>query len=126
MLTKRKSKYPVIKLILLLISIMVGCKTSAPVEKHLQSPLVKPAKPKYPELAQRAGLEGTVWVKVLIDEKGTPKRAVVEKSSHEIFEEAAIEAAMNSLFTPAVTNNGPITCWVSIPYMFKLDNNEFK
>ena len=89
-----------------------------PVEKQPQP--IKQPQPKYPELAQRAGLEGTVWVKILVDKDGMPKRAVVQKSDAEVFEAPAIEAAMNSLFTPAVMNNGPVTCWVSIPYRFKL------
>ena len=89
-----------------------------PVEK-LPQPIKQP-KPKYPELAQRAGLEGTVHVRILVNKEGVPVRAVVQKSDAEVFEEAAIEAAMNSLFTPAVMNNGPITCWVSIPYKFNL------
>ena len=89
-----------------------------PVEK-LPQPIKQPT-PKYPELAQRAGLEGTVWVKILVNKEGVPVRAVVQKSDAEVFDESAIEAAMNSVFTPAVMNNGPITCWVSIPYRFRL------
>jgi protein TonB len=89
-----------------------------PVEK-LPQPIKQPT-PKYPELAQRAGLEGTVWVKILVNKEGVPVRAVIQKSDAEVFDESAIEAAMNSVFTPAVMNNGPITCWVSIPYRFRL------
>jgi protein TonB len=59
-------------------------------------------------------------VKILIDKYGMPKKVVVQKSDAEIFEESAIEAAMNSKFTPAVMNNASVACWVSIPYKFKL------
>lgn len=89
-----------------------------PVEKQ-PYPIQQPT-PKYPELAQRAGIEGTVYVKILVDKEGRPKKAVVWKSDAEVFNEAATDAAMHSLFTPAVMNNGPVTCWVVIPYKFKL------
>jgi protein TonB len=91
-----------------------------PVERQPQ-PIKQPA-PKYPELAQRAGLEGTVYVKILVDKDGAPKRAVIYKSDAEVFNESAEEAAMNSMFTPAVMNNGPVACWVVIPYKFRLKN----
>jgi protein TonB len=89
-----------------------------PVEKQ-PNPIQQPV-PKYPELAQRAGIEGTVWVKILVDKEGKPKKAVVVKSDAEVFNESAQDAALHSLFTPAVMNNGPVTCWVVIPYRFKL------
>jgi periplasmic protein TonB len=89
-----------------------------PVEKQPQP--IKQPQPKYPELAQRAGIEGNVWVKILVDKEGKPKKVAIVKSDAEVFDESAKEAAMNSLFTPAVMNNGPVACWVVIPYRFKL------
>jgi len=89
-----------------------------PVEKLPEA--IKQPQPKYPELAQRAGLEGTVWVRILVEKDGKPKKAVIQKSDADVFNDSAVEAAMNSLFTPAVMNNGPIACWVSVPYKFKL------
>jgi TonB family protein len=81
---------------------------------------VKQVPPKYPELATRAGLEGTVWVRIWIDREGKPKKAVVEKSDAEIFNQPAEEAAMRWVFTPAMMKNGPVPVWVSIPFRFKL------
>ena len=34
---------------------------------------LRPIKPKYPEIAQEAGIEGTVVVQVFVDEKGRVK-----------------------------------------------------
>lgn len=91
-----------------------------PVEK---SPVaVKQVTPVYPELAQRAQMEGTVWVKIWVDKEGKAKKAVVLKSDAEIFNEAATTAAMQWVFTPAIMNNGPVAVWVSIPFRFKLKN----
>jgi periplasmic protein TonB len=89
-----------------------------PVEK--QPAVISQPQPKYPELAQRAGIEGNVWVKILVDKEGKPKKAVVVKSDAQVFDNEAIEAAMATKFTPAVMNNGPVACWVVIPYRFKL------
>ena len=82
--------------------------------------IVKKVTPKYPEMALRAGLEGTVWVKILVDKDGKPKKAVVIKSTVDILNDAAVEAAMQFLFTPAVMNNGAVRVWVAIPFKFYL------
>jgi protein TonB len=89
-----------------------------PVEKPPQ--IVRKAMPEYPEMAVRAGLEGVVWVKILVDKEGKPQKAVVIKSSAELFNDPAIAAAMQFLFTPAVMNQGPVKVWVSIPFRFQL------
>ncbi len=89
-----------------------------PVEKQPQ-PIYSPY-PVYPEIARRAGVEGTVWVKIWVDKEGKPKKAQVLKSDAQLFEQPAIEAAMKWKFTPAIMNNGPVAVWVSIPFKFKL------
>ena len=89
-----------------------------PVEKEPQ--IIKQVKPEYPELAMRAALEGKVWVKIWVDKEGKPREVVVLKSDAEIFNEPAINAAKQFLFTPAYMNNGPVSVWVSVPFNFKL------
>ena len=90
-----------------------------PVEKQ-PTPVKNPA-PLYPEIARRAGVEGTVWVKIWVDKEGKAKKAQILKSDAELFNQAAIDAAMQWVFTPAVMNNGPVAVWVSIPFKFKLN-----
>ena len=90
-----------------------------PVEKQPQ--IVSQVIPKYPELAQRAGIEGRVLVKIWVDKDGKPHKAVVLKSDAQIFEEPAKEAAMQYRFTPAIMNKGPVAVWVVIPFTFKLN-----
>ena len=82
---------------------------------------VKQVIPEYPEIARRAGVEGTVWVKVLVDKEGKAKKAMIQKSDAEIFNEPAIAAAMQYVFTPAIMNSGPVAVWASIPFRFKLN-----
>jgi protein TonB len=81
---------------------------------------VKQVQPNYPDLATRAGLEGTVWVKIWVDQGGRPRKAIVQKSDAEIFDKPATDAAMQWIFTPAMMKNGPVSVWVSIPFRFKL------
>lgn len=89
-----------------------------PVEKEPQ--VIKQVRPGYPELAQKAGIEGRVILKIWVDKDGKPHKAVVMKSDAEIFNKAAIEAAMQYRFTPAIMNHGPVAVWVVIPFTFKL------
>ena len=89
-----------------------------PVEAWPQ--VVKQVIPKYPELAQRAGIEGRVIVKIWVDKNGAPHQAIVMKSDAEIFDQPAVDAAMQYRFTPAIMNKGPVAVWVVIPFTFKL------
>jgi protein TonB len=82
---------------------------------------VKQVQPDYPEIARRAGVEGTVWVKILVDKEGKAKKAVVMKSDAEIFDEPAKAAALQWVFTPAIMNNGPVAVWAAVPFRFKLN-----
>ena len=89
-----------------------------PVEKMPE--IVVSAKPVYPELATRAGLEGTVYVKVLVDKEGKAKKAVVIKTDAEILNQSAVDAALKCVFSPAIQGNKPVTVWVVIPFKFML------
>lgn len=92
-----------------------------PVEKPPQ--IVRSVQPEYPDIARRAGVEGTVWVNILVDKDGKPKKAVVVKEDAAgIFNDAAIAAAMKYQFTPAIMNAGPVKVWVAIKFRFQLVN----
>ncbi|HTK81370.1 MAG TPA: energy transducer TonB [Bacteroidota bacterium] len=96
-----------------------GMDEFVPVEK---APIpVKQVHPEYPEIARRTGIEGTVWIRALVDKQGKVKKAVVAKSDSELFEAVAIEAALHWLFTPAIMNSGPVTVWIVIPFRFQLN-----
>ena len=86
--------------------------------------VVKRVEPKYPDLALRAGLEGNVFVKVWVDKEGKVRKVVLLKSDAPIFEDAAIGAAKQWVFTPAVMQKGPVSVWVSIPFRFRLTGNK--
>ncbi|MCK4404219.1 MAG: TonB family protein [candidate division Zixibacteria bacterium] len=79
-------------------------------------------KPEYPPLAKQAGIEGTVWIKALVDKKGMVRDAVVFKPSGSSagFEDVAIEGAFKIKYKPAISNNQPVAVWVVYPVRFTL------
>jgi TonB family protein len=92
--------------------------TFVPVEH--QPVLVRRVAPKYPELMLKAEIEGKVTVSIWVDKEGKPRQVRILKSDNDSFNEAAIEAAKQFLFTPAYMNSGPVSVWVSVPFTFRL------
>jgi protein TonB len=82
--------------------------------------LVKSVMPEYPSMALQAGLEGKVFVKIWVDRDGKVRQVKVLKSDYDIFNEAALEAAKQFVFTPAYMNSGPVSVWVAFPFTFKI------
>lgn len=80
---------------------------------------IKKVEPEYPDLARKAGVEGRVFVKVLVDKEGRVKKAVI-LSGPEIFHEPSIAAAMRWVFKPAIQRDKPIAVWVALPFLFRL------
>ncbi len=80
-------------------------------------------KPKYPEAARRAGIEGKVFVSVLISEKGKPMKAQIMKREpldKTVFDKAAISAVMKSTYSPGIQDGKPVKVWLMIPIRFTL------
>lgn len=77
---------------------------------------------RYPELALRAGIEGTVYVAALLDKKGDVKDAYVqiESGANAGFEEAALEQAFKLKYKPAFNNRIPVEVWIIYRVDFKL------
>jgi len=76
---------------------------------------------RYPEIAHRAGIQGTVIVsgKVGIDGKVTKTR--IDKSSgNDQLDKAAEEAMMQARFSPAVSGGKPVPVWYQAPITFKI------
>ncbi len=82
--------------------------------------VVKRVEPVYPQIALRAGLEGSVTVRVWVDKEGKPSQIEIWKSNADIFNESALAAAKQFLFTPAIMNNNPVSVWVALPFRFAL------
>ncbi len=82
---------------------------------------LSPPKVEYPVSARRAGLEGKVMLRLLIDERGTPQRADIQQSSgHARLDEAARNAALRALFKPHVEDGHPMPVYALVPISFSL------
>jgi TonB family protein len=92
------------------------------VEKYPE--VIESGEPVYPGEAKKNGIEGKVYVKILVDKQGFVKKAVILKSENEIFNNAAIEAAKKCKFTPATQKGKPIAVWVVLPYKFTLNDKK--
>lgn len=76
----------------------------------------------YPERAAKEKLEGSVWVKVLIDWNGEVRAVEVSKHSglHVGFEGAAIENAKKTKWKPAMQDGRPVAIWVTYEIKFQM------
>jgi len=83
--------------------------------------VVKAVEPVYPEIARKAGIEGRVFVKVLIGEDGHVIKAEVVRSTNKIFEKAALEAAKQFVFKPGMQRDRPVKVWMVLPFHFTLE-----
>jgi TonB family protein len=78
-------------------------------------------KPKYPERARREGWEGTVLLRVLVDEEGKSKSIEIDRSSgFETLDYTAVETVKRWRFFPARRGGGRVESWVKIPIVFRL------
>jgi protein TonB len=81
--------------------------------------LIKMSKPVYPEMAQRAGLEGDVVLKVLVGKKGSVEKVEIIKSAP-MFDTAAIAAAWKCKYRPGKQRDKFVKVWCSLPFKFRL------
>src|SRR5262245_56630098 len=89
--------------------------------EDLPRPL-KQVTPEYPEMPQRAGVEGTVAVYVMVGKDGRVMRAELdERQPVPMLNEAALAAARQWVFTPGLANGHPVVCWTRIPFRFRLN-----
>ena len=78
------------------------------------------ARLEYPPLAIRAGIEGTVIVQFVVDERGHVVDPVVLRSPNELLSEAALEAIRESRFTPGQQRGRPVKVRYAVPVQFTL------
>jgi TonB family protein len=75
--------------------------------------------PNYPAIAKAAGAEGSVSVRVTVDEDGNVVAAKAV-SGHPLLQSAAVDAARQSKFKPAVVDGKPVKVSAVISYVFTL------
>ncbi len=100
----------------------VNQKESAPIQVEKPAFKVKPKAPKYPRIAKRKNMEGTVLIEVWLDEKGNQiKHILIKSSSFALLDKAAMTAVKQWHFKGHTENGVPKAHRVRIPVLFKLD-----
>jgi len=111
-------------------SVMVSLDDAqSPSAPGLTKPIILDSKPEpveythptYPESARREGIEGTVWLRVLVSESGDVVDVVVIQSLREDFDQDAVENAWKVKYAPAVSQGKPVPVWMVYSITFKLD-----
>lgn len=75
---------------------------------------------KYPEMARRNGIEGTVLVGALVGKDGKIEKTKILDSDNEVLNAAAEKAVKETVCTPAIQNGNPVKVWMRIPIRFRL------
>jgi TonB family protein len=75
---------------------------------------------RYPELAHRKGIEGSVILVAMIDTAGKVVELRVDRSDDPILTPAAEKAVRSARFTPARVQGHAVASWVAIPISFRL------
>jgi len=78
-------------------------------------------KPRYPEIAKKAGIEGTVILQLLVDVTGKVLKTKVLKGLTPDINKAAQQAAYATTFYPAKQRDKAVKVWVSYPVRFILE-----
>jgi TonB family protein len=90
-----------------------GCAHVALVDEKNRGPvLIEAAVPVYPDEAKLKKVKGEVLVKMWVDERGRVTRAFVENTPDQSLTNAAMEAAMNSRFKPAMVDGKARGVWL--------------
>lgn len=81
-----------------------------------------PVQPRYPRIAQKRGIEGTVMYEIWLDEQGNQiKQQLLTSSGTAILDQSALEAIKQWKFSPRILDGVPVAHRVHIPVRFKLE-----
>ena len=78
------------------------------------------AKIKYPEIARKAGIEGSVYVRFVVDEQGNVRNAQVEKGIGAGCDTEALRVVRSLRFRPGQKDGKPVNVQMTLPVQFKL------
>ena len=81
-----------------------------------------PPPPRFPEVMRRAGIEGEVVLKFLVDTLGRVDMASIEvvRSTHQAFTAAVIEMLPKLRFIPSAHGERKVAAVAMMPFRFKL------
>ena len=81
-----------------------------------------PVSPKYPDSSRKEGIEGKVFVKAIISVRGDVVCAEIVKGlSDDEINSSALNAVLESKWTPAMQRGKKVEIGITIPITFKLN-----
>lgn len=81
-----------------------------------------PVQPRYPRVAQKRGIEGTVMYEIWLDEQGNQiQQYLITSSGTDVLDKSALEAIKQWKFSPRILDGVPVAHRVHIPVRFKLE-----
>jgi len=83
------------------------------------TPLDKPA-PEYPPLARKLRFEGTVTLRLLVDENGKVQVVETLDRANDLLNKAAERAARDWTYRPATKEGVPVRVWIVERVVFQL------
>jgi protein TonB len=78
------------------------------------------AEVKYPSIALRTEISGTVVVRIIVGEDGLPSDATVVKSVHEMLDNEAMRAVLLQTFVPGKQRGRPVPVYMQIPVRYRI------
>ncbi len=79
-------------------------------------------KPNYPPISHRMGEEGKVILRVQVSPQGSAETVEIKTSSGSVrLDEAALKTVRTWKFVPAKKGDTPVSAWVLVPIIFKLE-----
>ncbi len=91
----------------------------APARAETEPPVpVRMVAPDYPYEMKRAGISGVVTLSVEIDETGAVQSCQVQKSTHQEFEQPALDAVRKWKFKPARKDGTAVKIKIQLPLRF--------
>jgi len=93
--------------------------------QELEPPkLIERVEARYPEEAERAGLQGAVTLELIVDAEGHVASATVVAGAGHGFDEAALEAVRQFRFAPGRSEGKPVPVKVTYRYAFTLKTEQ--
>jgi protein TonB len=74
----------------------------------------------YPTLCREAGIEGKVYVRMLVNKNGRVEKTMIQKSPHPLLSEECLRHIDSLQFNPGIQGGKPVKVWISIPFEFQL------
>lgn len=79
-----------------------------------------PIQPRYTEVARRAGVQGTVIVEAIIDERGNATQVHILRGLPMGLDRAAMDAIQQTLFKPAMMGSRPVKVYYTLTVTFTI------